>query len=258
MEELVEQERSRSFDTDWSSWCPPPPRPHGGGMSAFKGTLVRSFVAGVIGVTLLFVRQTSWPPLAQVRGDLKYALTTEWDYQTVVVGAVDYGLKLAGNWPVVRDMMAPGSSQVTTPSQDTTTSQDTSAYLNWVPPVKGSVIVPFGWAISKLDGMERYSPGVDVAVAAGTPVNAAMAGKVSKIGTDGRYGNYVLLDHGDGTFTFYGRLTGVKVFAGQLVVTGQTIAKVAPNGSGQAYLHFELREKGKLVDPASRIDLASK
>ncbi|HUW63844.1 MAG TPA: M23 family metallopeptidase [Spirochaetia bacterium] len=250
MEELMEHERSRSFDPDWSSWCPPPPQRAGGSLRAFKGTLVRSFVAGGILVMLLFVRQTAWPPAAQVRQDLKYALTTEWDYRPVVAGAVDYGLKLAGNWPVVRDMMAPGSSQVTTPSQDT------SSYLNWVPPVKGKIIVPFGWVTSQLDGLDRYSPGVDVAVAAGTPVKAAMAGKVSKTGADAVYGHYVLLDHGDGTFTFYGRLTGVEVFAGQLVVTGQTLGKVAPATTGQPILHFELREKGKLVDPASRIDLS--
>ena len=250
MEELMEQERSRTFDNDWSSWYTPPPRPGGGGLRAFKGTLVRSFVAGGILVLLLFVRSSAWPPAAQVRQELKYALTTEWDYRPVVTNAVDYGLKLAGNWPVIKDLMAPGSSQVTTPSRDN------SAYLNWVPPVRGKVIVPFGWVVSRLDGLDRFSPGVDVAVAAGTPVKAAMAGKVSKTGTDSRYGHYVLLDHGDGSYTFYGHLTGVKVFAGELVVTGQTLGRVAGAGTGQPYLHFELREKGKLVDPASRIDLS--
>ena len=248
MEELMEQERQRTFDTDWNAWYTPPPRPGGGNLRSFRGTLVRSFVAAAIFTLLMFVRSSTWSPAVAVRQELKYALTTQWDYRPVLAGAVDYGLKVAGNWPVVRDLMAP-DSQVTTPPQGTAP--------NWAAPVRGKVIRPFGWVTSQLDGLERYSPGVDVAVPAGTEVEAALAGKVAKTGTDVRYGRYVLLDHGDGTYSFYGRLTGVEVSPGQLVVTGQVLGKVAAGGHEQAYLHFELREKGQLIDPLSRIDLST-
>jgi len=255
VEELTEKERLQNLDPDWSSWYIPPrpghpPGGYPGGLRTFRGILVRTFAAGAILVLALFVRSSTWPPAARAREDLKYALTTEWDYRPVLAGAVGYGLKLARNWPVVKDLMAPGSTPANGPVRDN------SSYADWVSPVKGRVIVPFGWVISPLDGMERFSPGVDVAAPAGTPVKAAMAGKVARIGTDARYGRYVLLDHGDGTYTLYGYLTGVEVFPGELVATGQTLGKVAPAKGGPACLHFELREKDKLVDPASRIDLS--
>lgn len=87
--------------------------------------------------------------------------------------------------------------------------------------------------------------GVDIAAPNGTPVYAAAAGTVivSRVGGwNGGYGNYVVVDHGDGTQTLYAHLASDKVSVGQRVTQGQNIGTVGNTGKATGYhLHFEVR-----------------
>ncbi len=87
--------------------------------------------------------------------------------------------------------------------------------------------------------------GVDIAAPKGTPIYAAAAGTVivSRVGGwNGGYGNYVVIDHGDGTQTLYGHLTTDNVSVGQSVAQGQQIGTVGNTGKATGYhLHFEVR-----------------
>ena len=101
--------------------------------------------------------------------------------------------------------------------------------------------------------------GVDFACAGGTPIVAVKAGKVvtSKAlvrsnGTYKSYGEYVVIDHQDGTMTLYAHMqpNSRMVSEGQYVSQGQQIGKVGTTGNSTGnHLHFEVRVKGRCVNP---------
>lgn len=77
-------------------------------------------------------------------------------------------------------------------------------------------------------------------------------GKLVSCGCGGGYGNYVMIDHGNGKLSIYGHLSGVTVNPGDTVVAGQLIGYVGSTGySTGPHLHFELRYNGVRYDPLS-------
>ena len=75
-------------------------------------------------------------------------------------------------------------------------------------------------------------------------------GKDTSCGCGGGYGNYVMIDHGNGKSSIYGHLSGVTVEAGQTVKAGQLIGFVGSTGfSTGAHLHFETRYNNVRYDP---------
>ena len=77
-------------------------------------------------------------------------------------------------------------------------------------------------------------------------------GKDSSCGCGGGYGNYVMIDHGNGKTSIYGHLSGLTISAGEYVKAGQLIGYVGSTGySTGAHLHFETRFNGERYDPMS-------
>ena len=71
-------------------------------------------------------------------------------------------------------------------------------------------------------------------------------------GPNGTLGNYIQIDHGDGTSTGYGHIIagGIGVRIGEDVAPGQNIAKVGSTGASTGcHLHFMVRVNGNLTDP---------
>lgn len=96
----------------------------------------------------------------------------------------------------------------------------------------------------KSQGLHGYN-GVDLADSCGTPIVAAASGKViisRADGYNGGYGNYIVVDHPNGTQTLYSHLNKNIVFQGWDVVQGQVIGYVGSTGrSTGCHLHFEVR-----------------
>lgn len=93
--------------------------------------------------------------------------------------------------------------------------------------------------------------GIDFADAAGTPVRAAASGRVRRANVNGGYGNYVEIEHPDGTVTGYGHLQGFNVKDGDVVARGQTIGAVGSTGNSTGpHLHLRAMRNGKSIDPA--------
>lgn len=74
--------------------------------------------------------------------------------------------------------------------------------------------------------------------------------KYSSCGCGGGFGNYVIVDHGNGYCTLYGHCASVDVSVGDYVSRGQVIAHVGTTGYSTGYhLHFEVRYDGERIDP---------
>ncbi|MEU7434421.1 M23 family metallopeptidase [Streptomyces sioyaensis] len=115
----------------------------------------------------------------------------------------------------------------------------------WVKPVdKYTLGEPFGIAGSHWS--HKHS-GQDFVVPTGTAVKAVHKGTVVKAGPWGggdgpAYGNAIVIQHANGTYTQYAHLSRIEVQVGQQVGTGQQIAKSGSTGNSTGpHLHFEVR-----------------
>ena len=112
----------------------------------------------------------------------------------------------------------------------------------------------FGYRLHPVDLVYHSHTGVDVAASTGTPIYAAKGGQVIMseygAGVNWSYGNFVVIDHGDGTTTLYAHMSSRAVSEGEMVSQGQTIGYVGTTGNVKgAHLHFEVRLNGQRVDP---------
>jgi murein DD-endopeptidase MepM/ murein hydrolase activator NlpD len=121
-------------------------------------------------------------------------------------------------------------------------------------PLPGRVVnSPFGLRQLPWEENGRLHEGVDIAAPEGSAIKAATDGVVVRSGTSGSYGRYVELAHKDGFRTMYAHLgaTARGVKPGLYAKRGTTIAYVGSTGrSTGAHLHFELRRKGKALNPS--------
>ncbi len=134
----------------------------------------------------------------------------------------------------------------------------------WTWPVPGHTTVTsnFGWRIHPIYGYKKFHSGVDISVPLGSKVVAARSGTVILVsnpvqghnyGGSG-YGNYVVIDHGDGKATLYGHLQQTNVKVGQEVDAGDRIGLSGSTGTSTGpHLHFEVRVKGTTVNPRDYI-----
>jgi len=120
----------------------------------------------------------------------------------------------------------------------------------WPVPNYAYVSSGFGWRIHPILRVQRFHSGIDIPAPHGVPVKAAGTGRVVYVGTFRGYGHTVVLDHGGGVTTLYAHLSTMYVREGQVVVQGETIARIGSTGlSTGPHLHFEVREHGNAVSP---------
>jgi murein DD-endopeptidase MepM/ murein hydrolase activator NlpD len=113
-------------------------------------------------------------------------------------------------------------------------------------PTTGEISSPFGYRWGRLHA------GVDIANDMGTPIRAAMAGRVTYAAWCDGYGNMVMIKHNQGYETLYGHLLQYIVEKGQVVQSGQVIAYMGSTGNSTGpHLHFEVHIDGQLVNPIS-------
>jgi peptidoglycan hydrolase FlgJ len=119
-------------------------------------------------------------------------------------------------------------------------------------PTSGRVTSKFGWRRDPLTGAAKFHKGVDLAMAYGTEVKAAAAGRVVFAGERGGYGNMVIVEHAGGQQTRYAHLSAGNVRAGETVDAGQVIGRVGSTGrSTGPHLHFEVLDHGQAIDPTT-------
>ncbi|MDR3160092.1 MAG: M23 family metallopeptidase [Spirochaetaceae bacterium] len=121
-------------------------------------------------------------------------------------------------------------------------------------PLRGYITSPYGYRASPFTGVRQFHSGIDIGAAMGTPIRAAMSGRVSSVGYDDSYGNFVVVSHHSGYRTFYGHLSVVRVKPGTYVGTGERIGDVGTSGrSTGPHLHFTVYKNGITVNPRALI-----
>ncbi len=118
--------------------------------------------------------------------------------------------------------------------------------LVWAWPSGGNVVAGFGAARS--NGLTN---GLTITGKAGDPVLAAADGRVIYAGSGLRgYGNLVIVQHNGTYITAYAHNQRVLVKDDDAVRRGQRIAEMGNSDAEQVQLHFELRRRGRPVDPS--------
>ncbi|TFC10429.1 M23 family metallopeptidase [Cryobacterium algoritolerans] len=121
----------------------------------------------------------------------------------------------------------------------------------WALPVSGWISDSFGPRPNKpVAGVGPFHSGTDLAAPCGRSVRAATGGTVVYAGWLGSYGNWVLVDHGNGVQTGYAHNSVIRVGVGQRVSAGEVISDAGTTGaSSGCHLHFEVRVDGARIDP---------
>lgn len=122
----------------------------------------------------------------------------------------------------------------------------------WARPSAGYISSSFGFRTHPIYNTVMFHAGTDLAAGCGVPIYAARGGEVVYVGWNGGYGNFILINHGDGITTGYAHIANGKSFVrfGEQVSTGTHIANVgSTGGSTGCHLHFEVRDGGKAINP---------
>ncbi len=118
-----------------------------------------------------------------------------------------------------------------------------SGRVNWQWPVRGQILARFSSA-------EHGSKGLQIAGRDGARISAAADGQVVYAGNALRgYGNLIIIKHNDDYLSAYAHNKRILVKERQNVKAGQQIAEMGDTDTSSTRLHFEIRFRGKSVDP---------
>ena len=135
---------------------------------------------------------------------------------------------------------APSTAYAQAKEQKNISSQST---LSWHWPAKGRVVEGFSVA-------EQGNKGIDISGQKGQPVYAASGGKVVYAGSALRgYGKLIILKHNDDYLSAYAHNDELRVREGDSVKGGAVIANMGSTDAPDVRLHFEIRYKGKSINP---------
>ncbi len=168
-----------------------------------------------------------------------------------VIGPIKSGVATGGASTPAFTNNTPSTPVTTTNQVETTNNTPVNANVvapvasnvAWQWPTQGNVIQGF----SNTDGGNK---GVDISGSRGQAVKAAANGRVVYAGNALRgYGNLIIIKHNDDFLSAYAHNDKILVSDQQEVKAGQEIAKMGSTGTNAVKLHFEIRYKGKSVDP---------
>lgn len=109
-----------------------------------------------------------------------------------------------------------------------------------------------GYGSSNHDGIDIGGTGGNLN---GQAADSIGGGKVTEVGYDENgYGNYVVVDHGNGYTSLYGHLQKATVKQGETVSAGQQVGVIGSTGSSSApHLHLRVHKNGQSIDPRTVI-----
>lgn len=131
---------------------------------------------------------------------------------------------------------------------------DNSGDFRWPLNVSGRISSYFGPRSAPTEGASTYHNGIDIAAPSGTQIVAAASGKVVTATYSSSAGNYIMIYHGNSTYTVYMHCSSLDVSVNDEVEKGQAIGKVGSTGvSTGAHLHFGVSVNGSYVNPLNYV-----
>jgi hypothetical protein len=119
--------------------------------------------------------------------------------------------------------------------------------FNWRPFISSH----FGWRVHPIFGGKSMHNGIDIGLPTGTEIRAAHDGVITFAGYTSGYGNFIIIDRGDGIVTRYAHCDTILVTVGQEVTAGDVIGTVGSTGDSTGpHLHFEILYHGEFRNPA--------
>jgi lipoprotein NlpD len=151
---------------------------------------------------------------------------------------------LPNNKGTATAVTAPVTAPVVSSTEPTASSTSTSSPISaWRWPTDGKVIENFS-------SSEGGNKGIDIAGSKGQAIIATSDGRVVYAGNALRgYGNLIIIKHNDDYLSAYAHNDTMLVREQQEVKAGQKIATMGSTGTSSTRLHFEIRYKGKSVNP---------
>ncbi len=132
-----------------------------------------------------------------------------------------------------------------------------SGFLFPLPSGTAYVSCPYGYRYHPIRGDYTFHYGVDLAAASGTSIYAAKSGTVVQSTMASVNGNYVTIQHSDGTSTLYAHMSSRAVSVGDYVSQGSVIGYVGTTGlSTGPHLHFEIYVNGSTVNPMEYVSVS--
>jgi murein DD-endopeptidase MepM/ murein hydrolase activator NlpD len=121
----------------------------------------------------------------------------------------------------------------------------------FIRPVNGVITSFFGWRRNPFNrNLRQFHNGIDIRGNIGTPVRAAMAGRISAVGWDNILGHYIIINHHSGYRTLYGHLNVIRTRVGANVAQGERIGDVGNSGQSTGpHLHFTVFRHGVAINP---------
>lgn len=250
-------------------------------MERWRTGLAAGLLALLVGVKLLF------PDLAQAVGDKAAALLNIQEYtlayENTAATASDESVQPVEGHLIVEEgtstgefLLLPGSEPATEeemppvvaaffarqeafagyPRPENVDYAYPELPFLWVQPVAGLSSSGFGYRVHPIHGDVRFHYGADIAADAGADIQAFADGIVSFAGCADGYGNYLVIDHGDGWTSLYAHCSYLYAAEGQVVEAGEKIALAGATGLVTGpHLHFELRRDGVYYNPEYYINL---
>ncbi len=201
-----------------------------------------------LGCTPYFIGPIPWLPIQEegmvFLGQIKEGLSTTDSAEVAAAKGIDSqtGEPSATPTPVARASSSSGIA--------------TGTFINPAPDY--GITSSFGYRTHPIHGDRRLHTGTDLGTPNGTIIRAADGGQVTFAGVSGSltsgYGRLVIIDHGNGSETYYAHLQGFFVRQGDIIAQGDPVGRAnSSGGSTGPHLHFEIRQNGQPQNPMNYI-----
>lgn len=131
------------------------------------------------------------------------------------------------------------------------------SFLPFGRPVNGKITSRFGKRKDPVNGKKAHHSGIDFRGKKGDKIYATADGVVKKAFRNGGYGNFVMIDHGNGYTTSFSHMQAYLVKKGEQIKRGQIIGLVGNTGrSTGPHLHYEVLLDKKPINPYNFMKIA--
>ncbi len=125
-----------------------------------------------------------------------------------------------------------------------------------VRPLEGKVIGRFGKQRDPVFDVDVENRGVEIEAPSGAVIHAVGKGEVVFVGGVSGFGRVLIVQHGSGLFSVYGKAGAFSVKQGQGVAAGEAVGQLPSSPDGKSVLYLELRAAGTAIDPTAVLPLS--